>query len=98
MKFIVQPGGENIVSISRKIGYKPLGVNVQEEYSIVRPINVGNYPRFHIYVKEGKEGELIFNLHLDQKKPSYGISHAHNAEYDGELVEGEAERIKGIIK
>lgn len=97
MKFVVQSKNENIVNISRKIGYKSLNVNVQKEYSMVRPINIGDYPRFHIYAKEGENGDFIFNLHLDQKKPSYGTSHDHNAEYDGSLVEKEASRIREMI-
>lgn len=97
MKFVVQPKNKNIVSISRKIGYKPLNVNVQEEYSMVRSINIGDYPRFHIYAKEGENGDFIFNLHLDQKKPSYGTSHDHNAEYEGELIEREVKRIREMI-
>ena len=48
-----------------------------------------------------------FSLHLDQKKPSYfayrslgegGLkAHAHSGEYDGDVVEGEAERIRQIL-
>jgi hypothetical protein len=52
----------------------------------------------------------IFKLHLDQKKPSYPARigyaksvaggegyHAHSGEYEGKLVAGEAERIKGLL-
>ena len=45
------------------------------------------------------EGEnLIFNLHLDQKRPIYKGAPAHAGEYDGEIVSKEAERIKEILK
>lgn len=37
---------------------------------------------------------LIINLHIDQKKPTYGSHTAHSGEYDGELVSAEIERIK----
>ena len=40
---------------------------------------------------------MIFNLHLDQKKPTYEWHIAHSGEYDGELVEKEIERIKKIL-
>jgi len=40
---------------------------------------------------------LIFNLHLDQKKPLYKGSSAHSGEYDSDLVENEAERIKRLL-
>ena len=40
----------------------------------------------------------MFNLHLDQKKPTYEGHVAHSGEYDGELVEEEAERIRRILE
>jgi hypothetical protein len=60
------------------------------------------YPRFHIYftVAPDKSGEEIvtFNMHLDQKRPGYVGYNRHNAEYDGEVVEREMERLKSFIK
>jgi hypothetical protein len=98
MKFFIEIKNENIVSISRTIGYRPMSINGQGEYSIVRPLTGNNYPRFHIYIKEKKTGNFIFNLHLDQKKPSYGSTHAHSAEYEGDLIDKEVERIKKIVE
>jgi len=64
--------------------------------SYVRCLTRDDYPRFHIYIKE--EGErTIFDLHLDQKQVSYKGSHAHSAEYEGEVVQREINRIKSII-
>ncbi|OGF21469.1 hypothetical protein A2Y83_00270 [Candidatus Falkowbacteria bacterium RBG_13_39_14] len=54
------------------------------------------YPRFHVYIAESDAGRVI-DLHLDQKRPSYAGSHAHNAEYDSEPVKREAERMRGIL-
>ena len=66
------------------------------EASCMRRLSGHDYPRYHAYVKmEG--AALIINLHIDQKKPSYGGNHAHNGEYEGDLVEREAERIKGYM-
>lgn len=67
----------------------------QESYS--KRLSRDFYPRFHLYLKE-KEGKIILNLHLDQKKPSYAGAHAHSGEYEGEVVEKETERLKGLIK
>ena len=65
-----------------------------DEQSFMRRIAGHDYPRFHAYVHlENKI--LVINLHLDQKKPSYGTS-AHSGEYDGGVVTAEAERIKMI--
>lgn len=70
MQFIINYTGENIVRISRKIGYQILGDAKNNEFNLVRPLGRNFYPRFHLYVKQ-EPGSIIFNLHLDQKKPSY---------------------------
>mgnify|MGYP001605057255 CR=1 FL=1 len=81
------------MTLARKLGYKVLGTTERGETNMARSITYGDYPRFHIYAKE--EGDtIIINLHLDQKRPSYEGSSAHSGEYDGDLVEREAERIK----
>lgn len=91
MKFIIKTN-EHPLGLGRILGYKLLGNN-QNEFNFARGIDGNNYPRFHFYVRKDKD-ELLFNLHLDQKKPSYEGSTAHSGEYDGEVVEREAERIK----
>lgn len=93
MKFKIKNPGGNLITMGRKIGYIFLGETSKNEASFVRPFGRGGYPRFHLYLK--KEGEeLIFNLHLDQKRPVYKTGPDHAAEYEGKLVETEAERIK----
>jgi len=94
MEFTVKNANESFSNMVRKIGYIALGQE-QGEYSLVRKLTGDAYPRFHIYVKEDKDhDEYLFNLHLDQKQPSYSGSHRHSGEYKGEVVESEAERIK----
>lgn len=98
MNFVIKKPNETVVTLARKIGYRPMGLT-DEEYNIVRPLAGGDYPRFHIYVKKNREtGVFYFNLHLDQKQPSYEGTAAHSGEYEGELVENEANRIKKIIE
>lgn len=97
MQFIIQgPFKENLYNLMRKTGYHFQDEEKERrELSFVRPPH--SYPRFHIYLKvEGED--LIFNLHLDQKKPIYRGSPAHAGEYDGEIVTKEAERIKQILQ
>ncbi len=98
MKFIIKNiSGENIVNLMRKIGYYFLPKK-EFELSFVRPLERSGYPRFHIYLKTNKENdEIIFNLHLDQKRPVYKGAPAHAGEYSGKVVENEAERIKQIL-
>lgn len=76
----------------KRCGYAEMR-NKDGEVSYVRRLRGYQYPRFHIYL----ENDFI-NLHLDQKEPSYKGASAHSGEYDGEVVEKEAERIKQIIK
>lgn len=81
----------------------------EDEISIVRQLGRNDYPRFHLYITKN-DREFSFNIHLDQKKPSYPARigyakdvaggegyHAHSGEYDGDLVENEVERIKKIL-
>lgn len=98
MKFTIRAENETIITLARKIGYRPIGVE-NDQYSIVKTLMLGrDYPRLHIYIRKIGESEFEINLHLDQKKPSYEGSTAHSGEYEGELVEKEAERIKQLLK
>lgn len=97
MRFILSgPFRENIYNLMRKVGYYFQGKNEEKsELSFVRPPK--GYPRFHIYLKIDDEN-LIFNLHLDQKRPIYKGAPAHSGEYNTEVVRKEAERIKQVLK
>ena len=92
MKIIIQKYDlkENLYNFLRKCGYKPF------YDSYIKVLSGSGYPRFHLYINE-KENQYIFNLHLDQKKPSYGKETAHSGEYDGDIVEKEEERIMELI-
>jgi len=97
MKFILKgPLKDNIYSLMRKVGYNFQRENKEkEELVFSRPPK--GYPRFHIYLKIDGEN-LIFNLHLDQKRPIYKGVPAHAGEYEGKTVEEEAKRIRRILK
>lgn len=85
----------------RKAGYTYLPGRGDGESSFVRRLAGTFYPRFHIYYKQGKDKDgypmLMFDLHLDQKKPGYKGFNRHNAEYDGEVVEREIDRLKSFL-
>jgi hypothetical protein len=98
MQFQIKNSKETAITLARQIGYRPLGVSADNEYNLVKPLAGANYPRFHIYLRKEEGGVFHFNLHLDQKQPSYQGSSAHSGEYEGEVVEQEAERIKRIIE
>ena len=97
MEFVAKgPCKDNIYNLMRKVGYHFEGKEkVKEELIFARPLR--SYPRFHLFLKVRNEN-LIFNLHLDQKRPIYKGAPAHAGEYDGEIVSKEAERIKEILK
>ena len=97
MKFKLSYSGENFITLMRKIGYFYLEEKTGP--SFVRSLERGGYPRFHIYLEiDQKKAEIIFNLHLDQKRPIYKYAPAHAGEYEGKVVEIEAERIKQVLK
>lgn len=97
MKFALKgPFKENIYTLMRRAGYFFLKKDeVKGELIFVRPPR--GYPRFHLFVKT-ENGNLVFNLHLDQKRPIYEGTPAHSGEYFGEVVEREVERIKQILE
>ena len=113
MKFQIKNISKSINDIMRAIGYKPAYFQNEGETSIVRQIGRNDYPRFHLYIKpiteNGKSfgtavpqdkwrlNAYVFNLHLDQKKPSYEGSRGHSGEYDGPVVEEEVKRIKELL-
>lgn len=99
MKFTISgPFEENLYSLMRKVGYQFQEENkIESELIFSRLLGTNRYPKFHLFVKT-KDTNLIFNLHLDQKRPIYKGSHAHSAEYEGEVLEREAERIKQNLK
>lgn len=86
----------NAEQFLRRNGYTFIVDRRRGAESFVRTMGSGHYPRFHIYIKR-EDDRLILDLHLDQKQASYAGSHMHNAEYDGEVVEGEIKRLKGLI-
>lgn len=102
MDFVLKNIKKSVADVARQLGYLIIDNN-GTQINMVRKLTGQNYPRFHVYLKQQGgsaygETNFIFSLHLDQKKPSYEGSHAHSGEYFGPVVEGEADRIKGILK
>ncbi len=79
-----------------RCGYAKIIDRRMNKTSFAKRIHRDFYPRFHVYIKtEG--GKVIFDLHLDQKRPIYEGVTAHSGEYDGEVVEREAQRVKNSV-
>lgn len=98
MKIIVQDIKENAVSALRRCGYHfERQCPETDEISAARILDgAGGFPRLHAYAKM-IGNSLQVNLHLDQKRPSYSGTKTHGGEYEGKIVEQEAERIKSIL-
>ncbi len=87
----------SLVQFMRQAGYHSLPERNNSQLSFVRRLGQDFYPRFHLYPIV-KQEEIILNLHLDQKKASYAKQVAHSGEYDGQLVEAEANRLWSLLK
>jgi hypothetical protein len=96
MKITINNIKENPTSLLRKTGYT-FQRHAGEEMSFIRPLARSGYPRFHIYARLEKS-DLIINIHLDQKKETYGNSTRHHGEYEEEgALKEEVDRIKALI-
>lgn len=87
---------DNYKVFIRRAGYALIFDRRRGVESFVRRLGSGHYPRLHLYIDEAGS-DLIFSLHLDQKKASYEGYHMHNAEYDNEIVEDEINRLKSLL-
>ena len=98
MKIVINNNKLNIApeQFLRSAGYAYIRDRQSGKDSFVRRLGSYHYPRFHMYIDQSEE-KIELNLHLDQKQASYAGAHAHNAEYDGEVVEREIERLKKLI-
>jgi len=90
-------GNNNIKVFFNRLGYHQFYDNKTNQVSYIRRLSGLDYPRFHVYIKEKDKG-VQFNLHFDEKKPSYEGSHAHSGEYEGPLVQAELERIRNYME
>lgn len=96
MKITVENIKGNPTNLLRRAGYVFQRME-NSQMSFVRPLARAGYPRFHMYASV--EGfNLIINIHLDQKKETYGDSTRHHGEYENEgALKIEVERIKSSI-
>ena len=85
----------------RSAGYTFIPEREDGQASFARRLSRDFYPRFHVYFTEQKTADgqeiVTFNLHLDQKRPGYAGQNRHNAEYDGDVVEREMDRLKTLL-
>ena len=87
---------ENLKVVMNRLGYHQFFDRNTNQVSYIRRFGRLDYPRWHVYIEE-RQDCLQFNLHLDEKRPSYQGFHAHSGEYEGPLVQAEWERIKNYL-
>jgi hypothetical protein len=88
---------ESPVNLLRRAGYIFQRME-GDKMSLILPMARSGYPRFHIYCHL-EDANLVVNLHLDQKKNTYGDETRHHGEYDNSgPVEQEINRLKNFIK
>ncbi|MFW0862412.1 MAG: hypothetical protein ACKKL6_02395 [Candidatus Komeilibacteria bacterium] len=65
--------------------------------SFVKRLSRDFYPRFHVYMKNERDGMIEFNVHLDQRAGVHEGVTAHAGEYDSDLVIKEGNRLQEIF-
>jgi hypothetical protein len=97
MKFFLDGKvNQNIKVLMNRIGYHQHYDRRSNKVSYIRRLGSLNYPRFHVYIDQHGD-RVSFNVHLDEKKPSYGVGHRHSGQYDTELVGKEVTRIQSLL-
>lgn len=87
----------NPLMILRRAGYSAfIDPNTKEESFVLR-LTAAFYPRFHVYVDD-RHDKVTFDLHLDQKQPTYGSGAMHSGEYEGPTVEREIKRLESWVR
>jgi len=68
-----------------------------QEMSFIRALARAGYPRFHMYASVSGS-DLMINIHLDQKKETYGTGTRHHGEYEDEgALKDEVRRLNNIL-
>ena len=96
MKLLIKHPTDTAITLFRRSGYT-FQREENGELSFIRSLARAGYPRFHCYVRSQPEG-FECNLHLDQKRETYGRSTRHHGEYTDEgALADEIQRIERII-
>lgn len=105
MKIIIPNVSLSAVDAMRRCGYGFERRHENGELSASRKVGGGDFPRYHMYAKMlgdsgsiyNKSRDLQITLHIDQKAPSYKGSRMHSGEYEGPLLDEEAQRVQDIL-
>lgn len=94
LRFTKEQIGGNATVFIRRCGYGEYYDKRLKKVSYMKRARIQDmFPRFHVYIEE-RGDEIVYDLHLDQKRPSYTGTSMHAGEYEGTAVEKEAGRIR----
>jgi len=97
MKIVLTGLNDSPRNLIRRAGYGEHLDRRSGETSYSKRLGPGIFPKFHAYLAE-RAGGVEVSLHLDQKKPTYGMETVHSGEYEGPLVERELARIREVFE
>lgn len=83
--------------INPHIFFTKAGYHAHRNGSYAMRLGGNEFPRFHCYLQENKNGGMSLSLHLDQSPAVYMGHKAHHGESKSEVVLEEAERLKRWI-
>jgi len=97
MEIIVENPRYNETYFMRDCSYKPWRDPRSGNTSFIRRLGRSYYPRFHIKARRGDNHSLIFDLHLDARRPMHrkGVRCYEDSESD--VVQAEAARIRSLL-
>ncbi len=93
--FVIKKGGYYPLMIMRRLGYTAY-TNRQGVESFVRRVHRSGFPRYHLYINNENDNEMICSVHIDQRAPSYAGTSAHGGDYDSEYVLQEIARLQAF--
>lgn len=91
MKLLLPKPNMNLRMWMRRAGYAEVP-GAKGVTSYAKRVHTTPFPRYHCYLEDLGQ-EWTINLHLDMKAPTYEGSRAHSGEYEGPLIEQEAQRL-----
>ena len=97
MEIIVENPRYNETYFMRNCGYKPWRDPHSGVTNFIRRLGRGYYPRFHVKVRRDDNHSLIFDLHLDARRPMHRKGVRSYEDSESNVVRAEAVRIQGLL-
>ncbi|MBU1177688.1 hypothetical protein KJ903_00545 [Patescibacteria group bacterium] len=83
--------------IMRRCSYKPWRDPRNGDSSFIRRLGRSYYPRFHVKTRRDANNVLIFDLHLDARRPMHRQGVRSYEDEESQVVQAEAARIQSLL-